>query len=269
MDKIIIGYDPGGKNANGIAYLKVSQANKITGFNSTTCNTLDEVLYWLFVEEQLNPGNILCAGIDAFLSWPTIGNWRPMDLYLQNKYSSVSSSVLCTNSASGSMAIQGIQAAGVFVDHLPNIHFINETHPKVAYYALTHRKHDYYNDELNRKAKFVNMKNAKRMWLELSTWITADSVSNFPGISTNSLVMGTEHEWDALFSAWFTYHYGILDFRGDLMQLKINNHLNLGLTNEEKKRIIKSSTTFLGEYYKQRIEVRNNLQGKVKYVWPL
>ena len=44
----IIGYDPGGKKANGVSYIELSKNGDIVDYNYTTVSTQDEALKWLF-----------------------------------------------------------------------------------------------------------------------------------------------------------------------------------------------------------------------------
>jgi hypothetical protein len=143
MAGIIIGYDPGGAYANGICYLELTENLRVAGFNSSIVSTCDEALAWLFDEQKIDPMRVIGAGIDSLLSWSTVGTFRPMDYFLKREYPEVEASVLSVNSAYGAMAIQGMVFAHELAAIAPNLKMLNETHPKVAYYAQTGRRHDY------------------------------------------------------------------------------------------------------------------------------
>lgn len=174
---IIAGYDPGGKLVNGVAVLEI-ESGRIERIHLGTCDFADEALD--FISHKAGTQNELAAiGIDSLLSWSTgASGWRPMDIYLRGKYPPVANSVVSSNSARGAMAVQGIALAIRIRAKWADAH-LNETHPKVLYYALTKRAYN-YNDEM-------------------ITWL----ISQFN--LSNETRIANEHEWDALISALFTW----------------------------------------------------------------
>jgi hypothetical protein len=119
-----------------------------------------------------------------------------MDILLRKKYPFVSKSVISPNALAGSMAIQGIAMAFRIREYYPTVN-LNETHPKVLFYALSGEK--YYFSKL--------MKN----WLfnQMEFFLDQMEVSN-------------EDEFDALFSAWATWMGLQGNWKEDLMR-DINN----------------------------------------------
>ena len=64
---LFLGYDPGGKAANGAAILSVN--NEVRCLQAATLDSVDETLEWF---DACLGGDIPDAiGIDSFLSWET------------------------------------------------------------------------------------------------------------------------------------------------------------------------------------------------------
>jgi hypothetical protein len=287
MAKIVIGYDPGGAYANGVGYLELSDTMQLRGFEHTTCSTSDEALTWLFDEQKINPNDVICAGIDTLMSWTTVGTFRPMDYFLKQEYPDVEKSVFSVNSAYGAMAIQGMVFAHALTQCAPHIQFINETHPKVAYYAQTGRRHDYLarpdlldfeqveSPETARKTlkKEFNEQGAVRMWKELLQWINQDA--GYAIAQTSHITAPIDdHEWDALYSAWFTYHFGFRSSCRDLMKLEEHELLGINLSQDQSSRIKSLRQQFawhenqsLVQLMENRIMIPCGLEEKVKYLW--
>jgi len=195
-DLNILGYDPGGKNANGIALIEISNS-VVVDVRLKTCNYVDEVIEWILGDQKIV--QLHGVGIDAFLSWSTgEAGWRSMDNLLKDTYKSefnritsndvsktrkISNSVLSSNSTFGAMAVQGMALAIRLRAIFPNI-IINETHPKVLYHAMRscEKIHDYSNDKT-----------------DMDNWLTGKL-----GIK-KSIGCKNDHEWDALISAWATW----------------------------------------------------------------
>ncbi len=175
MELIFLGYDPGGLGANGAAVLRVPDAG-MPDARVATFDSVDEVLHWF--RGIAGETNVDGAGIDTMLSWSTVrSGWRPMDEHLRKTYPRVQHSIFSSNSAAGSMAIQGMAMAFRLKQAWPNIK-LNETHPKVLYYALAHQPYKF----------------AEPMMEWLHNMINA----------TNPPAIANDHEWDALLSAWAT-----------------------------------------------------------------
>ena len=175
---LIIGYDPGGEKKNGVALLR-HVGCRIDSASCHTCDCVDQALAW--IHEQVGKGNIDAAGIDSLLSWGSgPGGWRPMDQVIRKHYREVLLSVMSPNSLRGSMALQGMSFAMELRALQPAVK-LNETHPKVQYYATTGKKHDF-----------------KGASSEMTKWLL-DQLH--PSLDFR---VANDHEWDALFSAWAT-----------------------------------------------------------------
>ena len=186
-NRIVFGYDPGGAGANGLAFIK--QSAKLTHVQTFTVDCVNDAINWL--SNQMNGDDLNCVGIDTFLSWSTSrSGWRPMDDRLKRTYPSVQGSVFSSNSAAGSMAIQGIALAHRLREIWPNVH-LNETHPKVLYFALTSKKYTWGQEMI--------------CWLD-------EKLDAEGGIDPEN-----EHEWDALISAWYTLRASVAKNETDLM----------------------------------------------------
>lgn len=174
MPGTFIGYDPGGAKTNGAAIIRVETPGAIRA-EVMTGESVDEVIDWLSEKER---GTVVAAGIDTLLCWGTgPSGWRPMDNHLKEKYPTVSQSVVSSNGLYGAMAIQGMAMALKLRAKWPDMH-LNETHPKVQYYAQAGNKYHF-------SSKMVD-------------WLQAQFNSySFPSIAN-------EHQWDALYSAWVT-----------------------------------------------------------------
>jgi hypothetical protein len=165
---LIFGFDPGGET--GVALLRINRrirciGGRGRGLDSSACG-------------KKKP---LVAGIDTFLCWSTTkSGWRPMDIYLRDTFSDVHASVLSSNSAYGAMAVQGMALAMRLRSKWPNIR-LNETHPKVLYYALT--RQFYMRDDISAMVDWLNHQFDPCL----------------------KCVVESEHQWDALISAWGTW----------------------------------------------------------------
>ena len=176
---LIGGYDTGGIRANGVAILHLSADGKVEAWVKT-CEYVDEALEWIrhLVEVSGEP-SLTAVGIDSYLSWSSgPSGWRPMDLLLRERYPAVMNSVLASNSASGSMAIQGMTLAMRIRQLWPET-VLNETHPKVLFHALSRQPY------LPGRA--------------MNQWL----LEQFNPPLT--LPIYDEHQWDALLSAWSTW----------------------------------------------------------------
>jgi len=170
-----LGYDPGGRDANAVALLIVD--GTVAEFSTALVNSVDAGVAWC--STQLNGREPIAIGVDAFLFWETgPGGWRACDKWLRERYPRVRNSVLSSNSATGSMSIQGMAFAIAARQIWPEAQLI-EAHPKVLYFA---RRGVKYSWEVGMTEWLKNVLNA-----------------------TGSVAITTDHEWDALFSAWAAY----------------------------------------------------------------
>jgi hypothetical protein len=177
---LILGYDPGGKGANGVALLHVPEGGSSPEAWVHICNSVEQALAW--VERKMSEGGWFCldaAGIDTYLSWSTEpSGWRPMDIFLRQNYPRVEKSVFSSNSAYGSMAVQGMAMALRLRQLWPDIR-LNETHPKVLYHALSGRMYSF-----------------GRVMTE---WLLGQFAPPL------SLIIYAQHQWDALLSTVATW----------------------------------------------------------------
>lgn len=145
----LLGYDPGGEHAHGLALCEVAERMGCwcpQSLITTTASSLREVMTW--VEVQAGGSRLLAVGLDTLTEWNTgPGGWRPADLWLQRTYPAVRKSVTSPNSLFGSMAVNGAAFLTILGSRIEKDRAqITEAHPKVLYHALTGRKHDWKND---------------------------------------------------------------------------------------------------------------------------
>jgi hypothetical protein len=183
---MIFGFDPGGKS--GVALLTESQMGYFSG-EVATLRSVADAYDWLSARASMT---LEAAGIDSLISWSLKrAGWRPMDLYLREKYPKIENSVVSSNSLYGAMGVQGMAMAILLRKRWPSI-ILNETHPKVQYFAASGIRHRFGKQIIG--------------WLEKQVrW------NHFPEIST-------EDEWDALYSALFTHQALSSDERIDLIE---------------------------------------------------
>lgn len=172
---LFLGYDPGGDAANGVSVFAIQGGARACA--TSLVESVDAALHWF--EERLGGREPTALGIETYLFWETgTGGWRAADHWLREQYPTVRSSVFCSNSAAGSMAIQGMALAIAAKRRWPNVR-LAEAHPKVLYFCLTSKKYEWPTD--------------MRDWLAHETSVSPEQP------------VGTEHEWDALLSAWAAY----------------------------------------------------------------
>ncbi len=167
----IVGYDPGGNNAHGLAVVSCKDG-EIEEIQVSTHPTTYSILSEIF-----SLHNVIAIGIDTLTCWSSgPSGWRPADRWLKNKYPSITNSVVSANSLFGSMGLNGMSVLIKLREAFPRLS-ISETHPKVLYFQLAKKKYNYMDchEEMD---KF------------LSSLIGQN-------ISTTN-----DHEWDALISVY-------------------------------------------------------------------
>lgn len=170
-----LGYDPGGKRANGVSILTFDRGK--VSFRTSLVDSVAAAQEWF--SQELAGASPQAIGIDTYLYWSTRPQgWRRADLWLRKRYPSVANSVFSSNSAFGSMAVQGMSFAIRARETWPAAKLM-EAHPKVLYFALAKAKYDWPGDMVG--------------WLfeQIGMPLSAD--------------VQTEHEWDALLSAWAAF----------------------------------------------------------------
>ncbi len=198
MSVIYLGYDPGGGGAHGVA--------SIIG-DEVRCDTLDtanDAINW-FMERynEHSQTSEVVMGVDTLTLWSTgPAGWRPADIALREIYPLVIQSIQAPNTLRGAMPINGAAVVRVLGQTTPQLR-VTETHPKVLYYALTNQEYD-----------FPGENNA--MNHELQQWIGIE----LPAINS-------DHEWDAVISAYVARQWATGEWTFDLHQLPqiANEHL--------------------------------------------
>jgi hypothetical protein len=172
---VVLGYDPGGRGSHGAAVVSRDSDGRLN-VKVVTKNSVAEILTWFTDQCLTGP---IAAGIDTLLSWPIQdeAGWRAIDSYLRETYPLVAKSVISANGLYGAMCLNGMSLAMKLRERWPHI-ILNETHPKVLYYALSNRKHRY--DD----------------WMV--TWLQNEMNLN------GQLQVSNDNEWDAAISAWYT-----------------------------------------------------------------
>ncbi len=166
----IIGYDPGGDGAHGVALLSIMDG-KPEALQTRTFQTTEQVIE--YVEAV---GSIDALGVDTMTCWSTgRGGWRPADRWLRERYTHVRNSVMTPNGLAGSMGLNGMCAVIESRRRRPDV-VIVETHPKVLYWALTREKYDYQSSRQHMEQILRELLGA-------------------------ALSTANEHEWDAALSA--------------------------------------------------------------------
>jgi hypothetical protein len=134
---LIVGYDPGGDGAHGIALLSLD-AGRTTSVVTKTFDTTEAVIAYV---ERFS--DVLALGVDTLTCWSTgPGGWRPADRWLRARYEAVRNSVMTPNGLAGSMGINGMSVLLAMRAKYPRV-IVVETHPKVLYWALEQKKYNY------------------------------------------------------------------------------------------------------------------------------
>ena len=196
----ILGYDPGGPKANGVACLKFTEEMK--KIETDTVGSVDQAMDWFL--DKLNGDKPEAIGIDAYMNWETgVSGRRGPDNWLRATYPTQKNSVLYANSAFGAMAIQGMALAIRVRQKWPDS-TLNEVHPKVLYFALSKKAY------LKPKTKNGPPDQEMVKWLLKETGIK------------NVRDIHNDHEWDAVLSAWATYQGQEGKYKKNLMDFSKN-----------------------------------------------
>lgn len=170
-ERLIVGYDPGGNGAHGLAILTVAQAGRPRVVTATLA-TAEEVATQV---EALGP--VAALGVDTLTCWSTgVSGFRPADRWLRSQYPEVSNSVASPNSLYGSMGLNGMAVVLATREAHPAA-LVTETHPKVLYWHLARKRYAW-----NARSQ--------AMAEELCAWLRCEVEAS------------TEHEWDAAISAY-------------------------------------------------------------------
>jgi len=200
---LVLGYDPGGRHSadhergTGAAIIRVDTDNRKSAIVAPPDKYGVDAIFAWFVEKTRAEAPVKAAGIDTLLSWSSCASGlRPMDCCLKLIYREAQKSVQASNSLSGAMAVQGMAMAIRLRREWPGI-ILNETHPKVQYYAERKQLYNYKNKD----------------GIEMNDWLRREMGCHpFPPLST-------PHQWDALYSAWVTLQAVRQECAPDLLEL--------------------------------------------------
>jgi hypothetical protein len=168
---VVIGYDPGGNGAHGMAELHFQDAEATT-LTTRVLQTTEDVISTL---EDLP--SLAALGVDTLTCSGTgVGGWRPADRWLRERYKAVQNSVMTPNGLFGSMGLNGMAVLIAARQIFPEV-VITETHPKVLYWHLSGKKYEY----------------------QTSKGVMDGVLTSALGISVEP---ATEQEWDTAVSAF-------------------------------------------------------------------
>jgi hypothetical protein len=136
----VIGYDPGGRGANGVAVLRVdADANRWIprDLTLTTLDDVDETVEW--ITRTCSDDRIVAAGADTLTEWSSApAGARPADLWLKSAYRDVAAGVLFPVALRGAMTVNGAAFLLCLRDRFhADQTMVTEAHPTVCYRALT------------------------------------------------------------------------------------------------------------------------------------
>jgi len=192
---LYLGYDPGGGGAHGVA--------AIDG-NNVSCDTLltaQSAIDWF--RERCRKYENIALGVDTLTLWSSgPAGWRPADRALRAAYPRVANSVTAPNSLYGAMPINGAVVIRALSETIEGLK-VTETHPKVLYFEMTGHLYNYDQETAG-------------MVQDLIEWIGEG------GVDVNS-----EHEWDALVSAYAARQWKANNWPADLHKLQHNDNEEL------------------------------------------
>lgn len=187
---LIAGYDPGGNDRHGVACLTVHKSGPSEVAFDTVRNA-SAAITWFQTRGVLN-----AIGIDTLTLLSTgDSGWRPADRWLRNRYSGIRNSVINPNYLQGSMALSGLAVSYELRKSFPDLMVI-ETHPKVLYFELCGRRYNYSDDQ-----QLMNRELGARLSLKANTQ--------------------TDHEWDAVVSAFAAFKTLTKNWTRDLHALPV------------------------------------------------
>jgi hypothetical protein len=194
-----LGYDPGGTGCNGVAAIW-TEGGQPVGASTALLPNAEACIEWLIGQANhtlpdglgIDTLTVLCTGVSG---------WRPADDALRNAYGPVRLSVASPNSPYGTMGLNGLTVARVLRQQWPHL-VISETHPKVLYFALVRNAWAY-------GQALAAMNSALLGWL---------------GLESRQVVGGldSEHEWDALVSAFAVMQGVVHNWQVDLHRLPVD-----------------------------------------------
>lgn len=190
----VIGYDPGGNVAHGVAALRVRADGahwQPLDLQTETAHTLKDVVAWL--ESSCRDGRIVAAGVDTLTEWNTGPcGWRPADRWLRDRYPKVKKRVVSPNSIYGSMALNGAAFLTMLTRRFhADSTLVTEAHPKVSYFALTGRTPSWRTDSVEMSAWLMG-----ELGVEAPTSLAHGKDDPFDaGMSVLAALRGLNREW--------------------------------------------------------------------------
>lgn len=175
----VLGYDPGGADANGIAIAVLSPDGVVARptLTTRTVSTVRETIEW--IERETGDGSIKAFGIDTLTCWSLSRSGdRPADIFLRAACKAMAQSIISPNSLRGAMATGGAALLVHMKDRWARDSTnITETHPKVLYPVIS--EHVY------------NWKEGREAMVD---WIA--------GYFDMEAIPANDHEFDAALSAF-------------------------------------------------------------------
>lgn len=267
------GYDPGGRNGNGVAAI-CAVDGELQEDKTLICtkDTAAEVVTWF--KGQETP---LAVGIDTLTCWSGgSGSWREADEALQVAYPDVQGSVMSPSSLMGAMSLNGMFVLLRLRQRDPNL-YITETHPKVLHKAMKGRT---YTTVLGNSdgwgAVGGSMKkwtrDERRRWLDdkVEEWLKPLKLCSEQGGSPRNA-----HEVDALISAYAAFQaFSAYKNEGSGWQLNL-------FRAEDRRKLVSALEPGAADTETEETEEEENLEfptqlittepresGPVEYRWP-
>ncbi len=174
LNGTIVGYDPGGNAAHGLAFVRYRNSEIV----NIEISTHDNAYSVLAAISKLN--DVIAMGVDTLTCWSTgPSGWRPADRWLKLKYPEITNSIASANSLFGSMGLNGMSVLLKSREQFPVLS-VSETHPKVLYFELSNAKYDYKNSQG-----------------EMDEFLS--------GLVGSNIRTANDHEWDAMISVYAVY----------------------------------------------------------------
>jgi hypothetical protein len=190
----VIGYDPGGNDAHGLAVVDVQRSDSgwlTERLRVTTARSVADAIAWL--SDACADGTIVAVGVDTLTEWSSSASgFRPADLWLRKTYPAVRNSVMSPNSILSSMTVSGAAFLTLLAPRFrADAAMVTEAHPKVCYYALTGARHTWSADKA-RMAKWL----VDELAVETSGDLTdADDNLFDAGLAALAALRGANREW--------------------------------------------------------------------------
>jgi len=178
----VLGYDPGGNDAHGIATFTY-ECGKVIDTSIQTFSTANEV-----INQAKNIRKLMAIGVDTLTYWSTgKSGWRPADRWLRKQYPPVANSIVSPNSLFGSMGLNGMSVLIALKEANPDL-IICETHPKVLHYEFDEREYDYLSNHQSMDTLLSNIFETNIITKNDHEWDAA--------VSVHAVTQGLQQEWE-------------------------------------------------------------------------